>query len=486
MKMKKNLFMVAAVALIAAVSCNKMEDNNGFENQEPSYFVEFTADAANEDEVSVPSSVQTKTTYNESSKKTLWEASDLISVNGKKFKIKELSSDKLSAKFVNDENLGATFKYPFFAVYPYAAGMTFSGTSVSGIKVNDTPGLDTKGSNIAIAYQASGNVLSFKNVTSMIRFSVDMDGVTEVEISSNNGTEIAGTAEVSWNNGTPKVEKITNGSSTITIKGNFVKGTKYYVNVLPQTLATGITIRLNGIIAKTKKTSVTLGRSKVMKSENLKLTESKWKLTGNFTDNGHSRWTPATGIKLYTEEGVWHVAKNVSMQTCKNDNGSTASKAEFKITDGSWNTSFGAEWCDSNIGKWLTTNGNVNAFAAKGVYDIYFDETNARLMAAPAGSKALTVYSSWTKWYQLWAWGDKTEITSATGFSYPGPLRVGTENIDNYEYAKWMLVIPANSWGEKMSFIFSKDNAAEKIQTSSTQVMTNVMFYNGENAAFLK
>ena len=61
-EMKKNLFMVAAVALMAMISCNKEEINNIGEPQEPqtpevvepSYYVEFTADLGADDAVSTP------------------------------------------------------------------------------------------------------------------------------------------------------------------------------------------------------------------------------------------------------------------------------------------------------------------------------------------------------------------------------------------------------------------------------------------------
>ena len=79
--MKKNLFMVAAVALMALVSCNKEEMNNGGEPQvpqipevqQPSYYVEFTADLGADDDVVAPApqSAATKTTYDATNKKTL-------------------------------------------------------------------------------------------------------------------------------------------------------------------------------------------------------------------------------------------------------------------------------------------------------------------------------------------------------------------------------------------------------------------------------
>ena len=76
--MKKNLFMVAAVAFMALISCNKENINGETESYtpevaEPSYYVEFTADAANE-QAAAPAEVQAKTTYDQTNKKTLWKS----------------------------------------------------------------------------------------------------------------------------------------------------------------------------------------------------------------------------------------------------------------------------------------------------------------------------------------------------------------------------------------------------------------------------
>ena len=110
-EMKKNLFMVAAVALMASVSCNKEEVTNGAteqpQPQEPSVVVEFTASLGDE---------ATKTTLNEG--KTLWLESDKISINGQVFKVKELVDGGASATFVNESELPAGFAAPYTALYP--------------------------------------------------------------------------------------------------------------------------------------------------------------------------------------------------------------------------------------------------------------------------------------------------------------------------------------------------------------------------------
>ena len=113
--MKKNLFMVAAVVLMAMISCNKEQINGGQGPQvpqapqvvEPSYYVEFTADLGADEEVVAPTpqSAATRTTLDAKNMKTLWAEGDAISVNGKKFAVKELINGGLSATFVNEDEL---------------------------------------------------------------------------------------------------------------------------------------------------------------------------------------------------------------------------------------------------------------------------------------------------------------------------------------------------------------------------------------------
>ena len=380
--MKKNLFMVAAVALVAAVSCNKMENINGVENQEPSYYVEFIADAANEDEVSVPSSVQTKTTYNESSKKTLWESSDLISVNGKKFKVSELSSDKLSAKFTKAEELG-TFASPYVAVSPYQAGHVVNGTTVSGVelKAKQTAKAASFESNavIAMAYTASGNQLSFKNACSIVKFKVGTADVKTVTISSNNGENLAGTVTLDYNNAQPKVTNVTNGSSTITLSGTFNTTSTYYVAVLASGLENGITICLDGTIAKTVANELAFKRNVVMNAGTLSITStvnSTWKVVGDH--NGWPGEDKTKGDKMYEERGLL-VAKNIQIS------------GGFKfVKNNSWNGAVGAG--SSNLNKWNAAGGN-NITPSQGTYDLYLEKNGKAYYIAPAGSPAPSAWS---------------------------------------------------------------------------------------------
>ena len=110
--MKKNLFMVAAVALMAMVSCNKEEINNGGveTTPEPTVIVEFEAGFE----------VETKTALNAEGTKTVWTLEDRISINGQEFKVSEIKEDG-KAIFVNVADLPADFGAPFTAIYPYGS-----------------------------------------------------------------------------------------------------------------------------------------------------------------------------------------------------------------------------------------------------------------------------------------------------------------------------------------------------------------------------
>ena len=269
--MKKNLFMVAAVAFMALISCNKENINGETESYtpevaEPSYYVEFTADAANE-QAAAPAEVQAKTTYDQTNKKTLWKSDDLISVNGKKFKVDKLIDGGLKARFINAEELGAGFEAPYTAVYPYSA--TQGQAEVPTVQtVSDGSFADE--AVVAVGYSASGNVLSFKHVCSVVKFTVSTADITELEFSS--AADIAGTINVNANAGADPTYSVKSGSKTITVKpasGTFSTTETYYVSVLPTLGGAGakqaFEIKTEGVAVKSG--NVNFNRSKVMDAE---------------------------------------------------------------------------------------------------------------------------------------------------------------------------------------------------------------------------
>ena len=266
--MKKNLFMVAAVALMALTACTKENVNEGGaqapEMPAPSYYVEFTAEAANDDAAatpSAPSSAQSKTTFDETAKKTLWSSDDLISVNGKKFKVDKLIEGGLKARFINAEELGEDFGAPFTAIYPYDA--TQGQAEVPAVQTVSA-GSFAEESVVTVAYSAEDNTLSFKHVNSLLKFQVSA-ACDEVTIISDDA--LAGTIKV---NGvtTENVDySILDAKKEVTVNGPFVTGKDYYVAVLPGE-KTNFKVYVDGYYSKGA-ASVTPQRSKVMNMKTL-------------------------------------------------------------------------------------------------------------------------------------------------------------------------------------------------------------------------
>ena len=314
--MKKNLFMVAAVALMALISCNKEEMNNGGNAQapeapKPSYYVEFTADIPAEEVASAPApqSAATRTAYDATNKKTKWVAGDLISVNGKKFKIADggLSANGYSARFINAEELGEDFNPPYTAIYPYNAN---KGQAVVPTTQTVSNGTFPDEAVVAVGYSAN-NTLSFKHVCSIVKFTVSTSGLTELEFSSAN--DIAGTINVSANAGAEPTYSVKSGSGsqTITVKpanGTFSTSGTYYVSVLPTLGAAedkqSFEIKSEGVVVKSG--NVRFKRNVVMDAKAITVNytylkpNQNWKADGArfaayyFIDEDTNAWADCT------------------------------------------------------------------------------------------------------------------------------------------------------------------------------------------------
>ena len=249
--------MVAAVAALAMVSCNKEGADGGTEAKEPSVVVEFSASISMGDEntaVQPQSSAATRTTVDHTvltNPKTLWLETDEISINSVKFKVKELTNGGASAVFVNAENLPDNFGAPYKAVYPYAAEgkITLPATQTA------IAGHFPKNAVCAAAY-SNDAVLKFKNVASVLMFQVAAECET-VTISSDNA--LAGTVsmEPAGDDALPTFGEGT--EKTVTINGPFEVGKRYYVAVLPGKKE-NFTVCLDGKVSKSA-SEITIQRS---------------------------------------------------------------------------------------------------------------------------------------------------------------------------------------------------------------------------------
>lgn len=276
MKMKKNLFMVAAVALVAAVSCNK--EGLGDNSQTPSSIV-FTA-GIDTKTVLVPDTDGDATVNHQ----IHWESGDEIVVDGVTFKTTDSGA---KANFTTESAFTADNDY--YAIYPASAGTELESVTVPAAQEVEA-GKFNPSAVVSVA-KSTTTSLEFKNVTSLLKFQVPAPATT-VTISSS--SPLAGEVSVNYNAGEPTWTGV-NTVNTITVTGPFQTGEDYYVAVLPGA-KTNFEVRIDGYYSKYA-ASVTLERSVVMNMKTLPAPEiCKYGLVGE-----HQGWSIAEAdlTKLY-------------------------------------------------------------------------------------------------------------------------------------------------------------------------------------------
>ena len=256
--MKKILFVVAAVASMVFTACNK-EEFSVSENA-PVGTIEFTASF----------DAETKTTLNNG--KTEWVEGDEISINGVKFTANESGA---SVKFTNAETPQGEFKAPFTAVYPY------SKTLPSEQTVSDGTFADESVVSVAYIEGKGSNNLTFKHVSSVIKFQVANDVNSEIVFESSEN--LAGILGVN-NDATYSVS---DPSKTITVKhtsGTFKAGETYYVSVLPTRDETKVDFcaKVEDVIVKSGK--VALKRNTIMDAKTIEVKYVHLKPNSNWKD----------------------------------------------------------------------------------------------------------------------------------------------------------------------------------------------------------
>lgn len=249
--MKKTILYISAVAMVAAVSCNKAELNNSTESQSSSESLVFTAYADEE----------TKTTLNDD-KTVSWSAEDEISISGVQYITDE--GGKI-ASFRKADNDVADPEGPYYAVYPWHASLNeqFDVNLASHVTKDRAASIINA---ISVAYSET-TTLKFKNVCSIIKFQVPefAEDITEITVSSDNA--LIGTAKVSYNGGEPTWGESEVGELEYSITltpptgDKFEKDTDYYVAIYPGT-KTNLVFRINGYLAATV-SSVDFERSEI-------------------------------------------------------------------------------------------------------------------------------------------------------------------------------------------------------------------------------
>lgn len=445
--MKKNLFMVAAVALMALVSCSKEDFNDGVQGGASD--IVFSAEL--EQPVGLPAAeqaeIQSKTSLGEAVnnvRPVSWVAGDQIKVNGVTF---SAVSTGAKTNFTTASSFASASAY--FAVYPASAT---SKSDHSAIVIPASQDGSFAKAAISVA-KSTTTSLSFKNVASIIKFQVPANCST-VTISSDQN--LAGTFPVTFENNLPKIGTVSSASKTITLTGSFTTSGEYYVAVLPGSHK--FTFRLDGYLSKASTKDVETTRASIANLKTLPSPEaSTWVIVG-----AYNSWkNDATAKKLYKDISGF-VVKNITLN------------GEFKMINGT-------KWLSTMVpsaaqNKWCLLKENMaNMTRSSGTYDIWISSDGKEVCVVNSGSSAPQLNDSNRQYYIVlqhnWNWANRRlhawidNGSDATNVNlmgaWPGKAANGTFTYDNSGYSYWE--IPNSVYGKKLGIIFS-NNGVDQTQ----------------------
>ena len=219
------------------------------------------------------SSEQTSKTYVDGLS-ILWEAGDEIAVfddagSEKAVLALENGAGTRSAIFKGAVSSAAT---KFFAAYPVAS-VSAASDSILTVAVPAEQKLVAGGRNLDPAAlvgvaAAAGNELSFKNVISAIRFTVDMKNIVSVSLKGNAGEKVAGTVKVDATNG--EIVEVTDSLTEVTLTpaGETFEPGQYVFTLLPAQFQQGLTLtftdKAGNITERKNATDLTIARSRLL------------------------------------------------------------------------------------------------------------------------------------------------------------------------------------------------------------------------------
>lgn len=257
----RSIFMISLA--FVAMSCAKevLPETNPEENTELNLVpMEFTT------------SLETKAGIVDGEKTVEWMAGDQICVfdNRGGDNSFETTTGGPTSVFSGKVAEGAT---EFYALYPYRSAAEIDSeakvvTSKLFPRQTAVPGSYAIGDGGAVmAAKTTGNTLSFKNMTSHIRFTLadDMTNVKSITLIGNNNEILAGTYSIDFNGETPELS-VTKPETYVTLAaaGDCLVPGDYFFTILPVEFEAGFTV----ILSKTDGTQVAKRTSKAISSLN--------------------------------------------------------------------------------------------------------------------------------------------------------------------------------------------------------------------------
>lgn len=250
MDARAKFVIVSFVFAISALSCARIEESPV--NQEAGAQLTFSAVWA--------SFNGSKTQIAENATDILWSPEERINIfYGNCFSGEFVSSNTEPQALVSFtgtlNSFTGTIDNPapsasFYAVYPYHEDNSCDGASVSFSLPHEQVGeAGTFADKFFPAVARSNGLdLAFYNVCGGARFSVLKEGVKRAVFLSQDGTPMAGTLRVGFDdNGLPQVLEVSDEVDSVVVvapKTGFVAGEPYFAAMIPQTHADGLLVRL--------------------------------------------------------------------------------------------------------------------------------------------------------------------------------------------------------------------------------------------------
>lgn len=278
----KTRFILMTMFAAMALSCAKenLPENNVADNVETALVpMEFVA------------GLETKAEIVDGEKTVEWVAGDKISLfdNLGGINAFETKGSGKTVSFTGQVTEGAE---EFFALYPYRTAAEFdSETKVATSKLfPDQKAVlgsyaKAEGGAVMAAKVSEGNLLSFKNMTSHIRFTLaeDLEDVISITLMGNKGEALAGLYTVDFNGEVP-VLTVSKAETYVTLRnedGSVLTPGDYFFTILPVEFSEGFTVILSmtdgsQLAKKTTKSITSLGvRNQVLPMAKLAASDYK-------------------------------------------------------------------------------------------------------------------------------------------------------------------------------------------------------------------
>ena len=308
--MKTNRFILAALFIFAAVSCQK-ESFAGLENPRET------------ESATIVAGEMTKTSLNGNN--VCWTSDDVIAVYdnfGYKNEFNIQNAEANYAAFSGEVTVGTTQVY---AVYPYQLAGDISGSTISvTIPVDQTSkaGSFAEEHNISVAkgektpgVEAIQDV-TFKNVASILKFTVPsyIEDVKSVTFSTSR--PIAGAATVDASADTPVAVVGEGGSKSVTMTGSYTAGSQFMF-VLSAGEINGFTVTVvtdKATWSITKNTTVTFAPGQYKNLGTLELEQVSASATAAHTYSGDTLTGTDVTVKLNISEATQQYVTALNLQ----------------------------------------------------------------------------------------------------------------------------------------------------------------------------